>query len=213
MIEPVCSRQSSSQRYLETTVKPLYQAIRLWMERCFWRVNDSKELTEISPDWACELCSTIGGDHRRNSKGWDPGSEQNLGTFLCCCRLERYCFRPSTHSINDGEQECMYVCRWIWENLRPGTSICWMGDLIWVWTLLHSQSRQDWDNKLTSLDRPSQTKLLEINLLDARRPEWEIIMNQIEHRPSHLLQNQGAEDTRGHVTEEIGTWVRNRNNR
>ena len=30
-------------------------------------------------------------------------------------------------------------------------------------------------------------------------------MNQIEHRPSHLLRNQEAEDTRGHVTEEIGT--------
>ena len=56
-------------------MEPLYQAIRLWMERCGWRVNDSKELAEISPDRACELCSMIGGDHRQNSKGLDPGSE------------------------------------------------------------------------------------------------------------------------------------------
>ena len=44
---------------------------------------------------------------------------------------------------------------WIWENLRPGTGICWMGDLIWVWILLCWQSRQDWDHKFTSMDRPS----------------------------------------------------------
>ena len=26
-----------------------------------------------------------------------------------------------------------------------------------------------------------------------------------QHRPSHLLRNQGAEDTSGHVTEKVGT--------
>ena len=154
-------------------MEPLHQAILQWMERCGWRVNDSYEPAENNPDRACELCSTIGGDQRRNSIGWDPGSELNLGTFFCCCRLERNSFWPSTCSINDGEQLNVYPqdwgrgptrSTWIWENLRPGTGICWMGDLIWVWILLRWQSRQDWDHKFTSLDRPSQTKLLEISL-------------------------------------------------
>ena len=60
------------------------------------------------------------------------------------------------------------------ESRPTGTSICLMGDLIRVWILLHWQSRQDWDHKLTSLERPSQTRLLEICLLQARLPGWEI---------------------------------------
>ena len=64
---------------------------------------------------------------------------------------------------------------WIWENLRPGTGICRMGDFLWVWAFLHWQFRQDWDHKFTYLDSPSQTKLLEINLLDAHKPGLEIL--------------------------------------
>ena len=62
-------------------MEPLYQAIRLWMERCGWRVNDSKELAEISPDRACELCSMIGGDHRQNSKVWIQDRSKALAHF------------------------------------------------------------------------------------------------------------------------------------
>ena len=81
-------------------------------------MDNPEKLAEVRPDRTCELCSR--GNHRWNSKGWDPRSEQNMGTFLLHCRPERYCFRPSTRSINNGEQVS------ISRRLRQGSNYVFM---------------------------------------------------------------------------------------
>ena len=183
MIEPVCSRQSALRDTLRwqwnLSTRPLdcgwKDVVGEWMiPRNLQRLVQI-ELVNYAP-WSEVITD-------RTPKVWIQDRSKALAHFSAVVDWRGITFgHPLVLSTMVNKKVCPQDwgrgptrSMWIWENLRPGTGICWMGDFLWVWALLRWQFRQDWDHKFTSLDSPSQTKLLEINLLDAHKPGWEIL--------------------------------------